>query len=129
VPPEWISNKKVNPVVKFTPLPIPGLAADVPFVGDLIRSREAKDILNVLTAPDALGRPFIASKQVPANRLAIIRAAFDHAMKDPQFLADAQRLDLPVSGSTQGSEAETIVASIYAASPALIARAQEMMGK
>src|SRR5262249_51778397 len=28
VPPEWISNKKINPVVKFTPLPIPGLAAD-----------------------------------------------------------------------------------------------------
>lgn len=129
VPPEWISNKKVNPVVKFTPLPIPGLAADVPFVGDLTRSREAKDILNVLTAPDALGRPFIASRQVPVHRLAVVRAAFDHAMKDPQFLADAQRLDLPVSGATQGSEAEKIVASIYAASPALVARAQEIVGK
>jgi hypothetical protein len=129
VPPEWISNKKVNPVVKFAPLPIAALAADVPFVGDLTRSQEAKDILNVLTAPDALGRPFIASKQVPANRLAVIRAAFDHAMKDPQFLADALRLDLPVSGPTQGPEAEKIVASIYAASPALVARAQEIVGK
>ena len=49
--------------------------------------------------------------------------------KDPQFLADAQRLDLPVSGATQGSEAEKIVASIYAASPALVARAQEIVGK
>src|SRR5262249_58700815 len=86
VPPEWISRKKVNPVVKFTPLPIPGLAADVPFVGDLTRSQEAKDVLNLLIAPDALGRPFIASRQVPANRLAVIRAAFDRAMKDPQFL-------------------------------------------
>jgi hypothetical protein len=66
---------------------------------------------------------------VPANRLAVIRAAFNHAMKDPQFLADAQRLDLPVSGATQGSEAEKIVASIYAASPALIARAKEIVGK
>ena len=129
VPPEWISNRKINPVVKFTPLPIPGLAADVPFVGDLTRSQEDKDILDVLTAPDALGRPFVASKQVPANRLAVIRAAFDHAMTDAQFLADAQRLDLPVGGPTQGSEAEKIVASIYAASPALVARAQEVVGK
>src|SRR5262249_31867123 len=110
VPPEWISNRKVNPVVKFAPLPIPGLPADVPFVGDLTRSQEAKDILNVLTAPDALGRPFIASQQVPAGQSARGHpAAFDHAMTDPQFLADAQRLDLPVSGSTQGSEAERIV--------------------
>src|SRR5499433_1888695 len=67
VPPEWISNKKINPVVKFTPLPIPGLAADVPFVGDLTRSWEAKDVLDILIAPDVLGRPFIASKQVPAR--------------------------------------------------------------
>jgi hypothetical protein len=49
---------------------------------------------------------------VPANRLAVIRAAFDHAMTDAQFLADAQRLDLPVSGPTHGSEAEKIVVSI-----------------
>ena len=129
VPPEWISNKKVNPVVKFAPLPIPGLPADVPFVGDLTRSREAKDILNVLIEPDALGRPFVASRQVPANRLAVIRAAFDRAMTDPQFLAEAQRLDLPVGGPTRGSEAEKIVAAIYAASPALVARAQEIVGK
>lgn len=129
VPPDWISNSKVNPVVKFAPLPVPGLAADVPFVGDLTRSREAKDILNVLTAADALGRPYVASKQVPAHRLAAMRAAFDRTMKDSQFLAEAERLDLPVSGPTQGPEAETIVASIYAASPALIARAQEIVGK
>jgi hypothetical protein len=50
-------------------------------------------------------------------------------MKDQQFLAEAERLDLPVGGPTRGSEAETIVASIYAAPPALVARAQEIVGK
>src|SRR5262249_57824995 len=94
VPPEWISNKKINPVVKFTPLPIPGLAADVPFVGDLTRSREAKDVLDILIAPDALGRPFVASKQVPAHRLAVIPPAFARAMADPPFLADPPPLTL-----------------------------------
>jgi hypothetical protein len=66
---------------------------------------------------------------VPVHRLAVIRTAFDHAMKDPQFLAEAERLDLPVGGPIQGSAAEKIVASIYAASPALVARAQEIVGK
>src|SRR5882672_9219350 len=90
VPPEWIGNKRVNPLVKFAPMPIPGLAADVPFIGDLAGSQETKDLLKLLIAPDALGRPFVASKQVPADRVAVIREAFDRAMLDAQFLAEME---------------------------------------
>ena len=129
IPPEWTASRKINALVNFAPMPIPGLPAGVPFVGDLADSRAAKDVLDVLIAPDALGRPYVASKQVPADRLAAMRAAFDHTMKDPQFLAEAEKLDLPVIGPIQGAEAERIVASIYAASPALVARAQEIAGR
>ena len=129
VPPDWISTKKVNPVVSFSPLPIPGLAAGVPFVGDLAPSREAKDLLGILMTADALGRPYIVSKQMPADRLAVLRAAFDATMKDAQFLAETEKLDLPVVGPIAGPQAEQIVASIYAASPGLIARAQAIVGR
>jgi tripartite-type tricarboxylate transporter receptor subunit TctC len=129
VPPDWISSKKINPVVKFTPLPIPGLLSDVPYAGDLAVSREAKDLLNLLTAADALGRPYVVSKQVPSDRLGVVRASFDQTMTDIQFLAEAEKLDLPVSGPVGGAEAQTIIAAIYAASPALIARAQEIVGR
>ena len=78
---------------------------------------------------DALGRPFVVSKQVPADRLAVLRAAFDATMKDAQFLAETEKSDLPVVGPIAGPEAERIVASIYAASPALIARAQAIVGR
>jgi len=129
VPADWIDNRKINPLVSFAPVPIPGLAADVPFVGDLARNREDRELLDVLLSPDALGRPFVASKQVPADRLAVIRAAFDATMTDPQFLAEAEKLDLPVSGPIRGAEAEKIIASIYAAPAALIARAREIVGR
>src|SRR3989442_9529682 len=129
VPADWIRDKKVNPLVKFARLPIPGLPADVPFIGDLAGSREAKELLNILIAPDALGRPYVTSKQVPADRLAVMRAAFADTMKDAHFLAEAEKLDLPVSGPIAGAEAEKIIASIYAAPAALIARAQEVLGK
>jgi tripartite-type tricarboxylate transporter receptor subunit TctC len=129
VPPDWISDKKINPVVKFTPMPIPGLVSDVPYAGDLAFSQEARDVLNLLTAADALGRPVVASKQVPPDRLEVIRAAFEQTMKDRQFLADAEKLDLPVSGPVQGADAQTMIAAIYAASPALIARAREIVGR
>src|SRR5436190_4397030 len=129
VTPDWVANDRINPLITFTPLPIPKLKPGVPFAGDLAPTQEAREVLNILMAADALGRPFVVSKQVPADRLAILRAAFDRAMKDAQFLAETQKLDLPVEGPIAGPEAEQIVASIYAAPPGLIARAQAIVGK
>jgi hypothetical protein len=68
------------------------------------------------------------SKQVPADRLAALRAGFDATLKDAQFLAETARLDLPVVGPIAGPEAERIVASIYSASPALVARTKAIVG-
>src|SRR4051812_11822116 len=129
VTPDWVANDRINPLITFTPLPIPKLKPNVPFVGDLAATQEAKDVLDILMAADALGRPFVVSKQVPADRLAVLRAAFDRTIKDAQFLAETQKLDLPVEGPISGAEAERIVASIYAAPPAVIARAQAIVGK
>src|SRR3979490_615158 len=98
VSPDWISNNKINPVVKFTSLAVPGLPADVPYVGDLTAATEARDVLALLTGPDALGRPFVASKQAPLDRVALLRAAVEQTMGDAHFLAEAEKLDLPVSG-------------------------------
>ena len=45
--------------------------------------------------------PYVAPPEVPADRLAALRQAFDATMKDPEFLADArqQNLDIdPVGG-------------------------------
>ena len=129
VTPDWVANDRVNPLITFTALPIPKLKPGVPFAGDLAPTQEAKDVLNILMAADALGRPFVVSKQVPADRLAILRTAFDRTMKDAQFLAETQKLDLPVEGPISGPEAEQIVASIYAAPPGVIGRAQAIAGK
>jgi tripartite-type tricarboxylate transporter receptor subunit TctC len=129
VTPDWIANNKINPLITFTPLPIPKLRPGVPFAGDLAPNQEARDVLEILMAADALGRPFVVSKQVPADRIAALRTAFDATMKDAQFLAETAKMDLPVEGPIGGPEAERIVASIYAAPPTLISRAQAIVGK
>lgn len=48
-----------------------------------------------------MGRPFAIGPEVPSDRLAALRAAFDAMVKDPQFVAEAAKshLDLaPISG-------------------------------
>lgn len=123
-PPDWVNNKKINPIVSFSPVPIPNMYGNPPFVGDLAKTKEDKDLINVLIAPDAVGRPYVASKQVPEDRLAVVRKAFDDTMKDPEFLAETTKLTLPVEGPLQGADAAKIIDGIYAAPPALIERAK-----
>jgi tripartite-type tricarboxylate transporter receptor subunit TctC len=123
-PPDWVSNRKIVPVVAFSPGEIPNMIGKPPFVVDLAKSQQDKDVLNVLIAPDTVGRPYVASRQVPADRLAAMRASFDATVLDPQFLAEAQKLDLPVVGPIAGAEAEGIIAKIYKSPPALVERAK-----
>jgi hypothetical protein len=124
-PPSWLSENKIMPIVKFAPGPIPNLPGNVPFAGDFLKTEDDKTVLKLLTAADALGRPYVASKSVPADRLALLRKGFDAVMKDPQFLAEAQKADLPIVGTLDGVESEKIIGEIYGAPQRLIDRAKE----
>jgi tripartite-type tricarboxylate transporter receptor subunit TctC len=115
-PPEWVRQRKINPIVSFTAPPIPNLDRPVAFVRDLVKTDEERALIDVLIAPDAVGRPYIAAKTIPAERLAVLRKAFDATMADAEFNAEAVKLDLTVSPMT-GQESEAQVAALYKASP------------
>jgi tripartite-type tricarboxylate transporter receptor subunit TctC len=129
LPADWLGGRKINALISFSPRPIAGLPPGVPFARDLAPAQETKDALDLLMTADALGRPFVASKQVPLDRLAVLRRAFDATTKDAQFLAEAEKLNLPLVDPVSGPDAEKIIASLYAAPPALVARTQAMVAQ
>jgi tripartite-type tricarboxylate transporter receptor subunit TctC len=53
----------------------------------------------ILIASD-LGRPIVAPPGVPAERLKIIRDAFNKSVSDPAFLAEAEKRRLEIDPST-----------------------------
>jgi len=123
IPPEWIRDKLAHPFVRFSeqrPAELPESAA---FVGSFAKTQEQAQILDVLDASDEVGRPFIMSKQVPPERIAIMRKAFNDTMQDKEFLADMEKQQLPVN-PLAGEEAEAIVAKMMNAPPAVVARAK-----
>jgi tripartite-type tricarboxylate transporter receptor subunit TctC len=77
-------------------------------------------------SPSFVERPYVASKAVPADRVAVLRAAFNAVLKDPQLLAEAEKLRLPVIGPLKGEEAAAYVADMYKASPDVIAAARKI---
>jgi hypothetical protein len=60
---------------------------------------------------------------VPADHLAIVREAFDNTMKDPGFLADMEKQQLPVHPVT-GDQAGRIVDELLGEPASIIAQAK-----
>jgi hypothetical protein len=69
---------------------------DVPLMTELTSDPEKKRILTIYSGDVALGRSFITTPGVPADRLAALRKAFDETVKDPEFLADAKNINMQV---------------------------------
>ncbi len=126
MPQDWIVNHKIDALVRFSPKRPVDMPESVPFVNDLAATQEQKDILDILDASGEVGRPFIVAKQVPADRVKILRAAFEAVLKDEQFLAEAAKQNLlldPVSGE----EAEKIIAKMYQAPPGLVKKVKDAL--
>jgi tripartite-type tricarboxylate transporter receptor subunit TctC len=123
LPDHWVKNNTISVLTRLSPSTQPGVPESVKFVGDLVTTQEQKDILDVLLASGELGRPFITSPKVPADRLQALRAAFDASMKDTAFLGDAEKQKLPID-PVGGVEAEKIVTRLYAFPAALVEKAK-----
>jgi tripartite-type tricarboxylate transporter receptor subunit TctC len=126
MPQDWVVHDKFNALVRFSPKRPVDMPESVPFVGDLATSQEQKDLLTVLNASTELGRPLIVAKEVPAERVRALRAAFQATLSDPVFLAEAQAQSLPLD-PVPGEEAETVVRAIYSASPELAKKVKEVL--
>jgi hypothetical protein len=123
MPPDWIAGRKINALLRFSQKRPADMPADVPYVRDLAKTQEQKDVIDILNSSGELGRPFIVARQVPAQRVKILRTALQATLKDNAFLADAKKQRLLLD-PVRGAEAEKIMKQIYAAPPDLIKKAK-----
>jgi hypothetical protein len=63
----------------------------VPLMQELVEDPRKKKIIEFISAGSAIGRALIAPPDVPADRIAALRGAFDKLVVDPTFLADAAK--------------------------------------
>lgn len=83
--------------------------------------------LKLVYAQLDMARPFAAPPGVPADRVAILRNAFEQLMKDKDFLAEAEKRGLEVAG-VSGAEIQKQIADMYATPKPIIERAKKLMG-
>jgi len=99
---------------------------DVPNALDLVANPEDKQVLSLILARQEMGRPFAMPPGVPADRVAILRTAFEATLKDPAFLADAEKLQMEVDPLT-GAEIETLLKNAYSAPRPIVQRAAQLV--
>lgn len=124
--PDWVQNKRLNVMIQAGSKPQAGLA-DVPLVVDLAATPEDRALIELLFFPQEMGRPFVMPPGTPKDLVNTIRRAFDATMKDPAFLAEAEKSLFDINPLT-GEEMEAILHRAYATPKSMIRRAGELNG-
>lgn len=125
--PEWVRDKKVHLLFQTALRPHPELP-NVPLATSLARDAQEAQCLELLLARDVLGRPFVAPPDLPPDRTAALRAAFDAALSDPALLAEVKKADLEINPAT-AAEVETLLNRIMAFPPDVVERTRKAMGR
>jgi len=119
--PGWIIDKQVNFLLQLgleKSAHLPG----VPLALDLIKNPDDRQVWELLVTSQEFGRPFVAPPKLPADRLQALRAAFEETMKDPAYLADAEKTKQIVDPLT-GKEIEALIRHAYAVPKEIVKRA------
>ena len=106
----WLDEKKVNILVQMALEKAPDLP-DTPLIMDFAKSDIDRQALELLFIPQAVAWPLVAPPDVPADRVAALRRAFDATMQDQAFLSEAARLRIDVEPVT-GEAMQKIVQRI-----------------
>ena len=103
--PDWRPDKKINIIVQFALKRHPEMA-DVPTVVELAKTDEQRQVLRAVMNATEIGTAFFTTPGAPPDRVEALRRAFDATMKDPEFLAEAERTKLTIGPLLRRGAAE-----------------------
>jgi tripartite-type tricarboxylate transporter receptor subunit TctC len=121
----WITEKKIRILAQWTLTKNPELA-DVPLFLDRAQTDAERAALRLMLARLEYGRPFFLPPNVPAARVGALRRAFDAAMKDPAYLAEADKLKIEVD-PLSGEEVAALVEQVSRTPAETVARVRAAM--
>jgi tripartite-type tricarboxylate transporter receptor subunit TctC len=107
---DWVRDRKINFLLQIGNRRDP-LLPHVPLLQDLLTSERDRQIATVASLPTTVGPGYWMAPEVPDATLAIVRRAFETAIKDQAFLADAKALNLEVRPKS-GVEMQAAVAKV-----------------
>jgi hypothetical protein len=123
--PDWITSGEVSVLLQGGAKPDPDLQG-VPFVTDLAQTPQDKQAIEFLYIGQGIGRPFIGPPGLPADRLRMLRNAFDATMKDPSFIAEVKKRKYSLDPES-GGDLEALIKKAYATPKPIVERIAKLI--
>jgi tripartite-type tricarboxylate transporter receptor subunit TctC len=99
---------------------------DLPLISELATDEEGRRILEFMNSDSSIGWNVVAPPNVPGERVALLRSAFDETMRDPQLLAEAERRGLEILPAA-GEAIQGVVARTVSTPPEAIERVRRIL--
>ena len=123
----WLDDKKIKIILQDVPERSKDLP-DVPALGELASKPEDKQLLNLYASGGAIGRAFMLPPGVKPEVVQVLRDAFAKMAKDPDLLAEAERIGLDIEPET-GEFVQTAVSKTLDVPAAVLQRAKTIFGR
>ncbi|MGH8700452.1 MAG: Bug family tripartite tricarboxylate transporter substrate binding protein [Burkholderiales bacterium] len=121
-----LETGEVIPVVQIVAKAFPELP-NVPLAIDLAKTEDARRLIEVgVQNSSAFARPFALAPGTPKDRVQILHKAFHAVLKDPAFLAEAEKANLSLDPVT-GDEMSRLVADVFTLDPALVDKLKQAL--
>jgi tripartite-type tricarboxylate transporter receptor subunit TctC len=104
------------------------LYPNVPNMLDQAKTPDVRQALEFLFIPLGLGRALAAPPETPPDRLAVLRKATLDTLADPEFLADAGKLNVDIEPMDAEATA-AMVDKLFSTPPAVVDRLRAALGQ
>jgi tripartite-type tricarboxylate transporter receptor subunit TctC len=123
--PDWFPEKKITVPIQIALQRDPEFP-DSPAVIEFVKDERTRQILELILSPFEMDRPILAPLGTPVERVAVLRKAFSAAMRDPGFIAEAQRQNIEIK-EISGERVTEVIRRAYGMPPEVIKAANEAM--
>ena len=121
----WLEGNKLNLLLQIGFEKEPELAS-VPILQELVQGADAQ-IVKVISLPTTLGYAHWVAPGVPAERVAALRQAYTAALRDPEFLKEAEKLNMQIRPQT-GAEVSALSKQVTDTPKPVLERTAKILG-
>jgi tripartite-type tricarboxylate transporter receptor subunit TctC len=105
---------------------------DTPTIWELMDQEKVSEpkrrLARVILGPGAFGRPILATPGIPADRVKLLREAYTKMLKDPEFVAEANKRQWEIN-PVSGEKLEALAKEVIQQPPDVIERMKKILGE
>jgi tripartite-type tricarboxylate transporter receptor subunit TctC len=99
---------------------------ELPTIFDQVKTDEQRQLMRFVFSSVEFGRPYVFPPEVPKDRVEIMRKAIADTARDPELLAEADKMKLDMAYRPP-EHLERLIANLYETSPAMIETVKKLV--